>query len=151
MSSCQNLWKPEYLLEIDVIDEQHKGFLEICVEAAHLCERAHKTPLKATGIIRTLYRMRCYAFKHFHTEESLLLKHNYPKLFEHFSYHDEFLRALQGYTSEIHDFLSKGDKGEEGLLTVANRINDYVGNWWGEHILNHDKQYVEFIKDRRGH
>ncbi|MDP3525175.1 MAG: hypothetical protein Q8S27_11390, partial [Hoeflea sp.] len=75
MDASSNLWKPEYLLAIDVIDEQHKGFFEICMRSAMLCEAARTRPIQLEDIIQLIYNMRAYAFRHFFTEETLLLKY----------------------------------------------------------------------------
>ena len=149
MDGPYNLWKPEYLLDIEAIDEQHKGFFDICIKAAQLCEEAANKPLNPADVIRVLYSLRCYAFKHFHTEETLLLKHNYPRIFEHLSLHDDFLHALKTFTAEMQGCLSRKDKSDAELLACTVHLNDYVAKWWGAHILNQDSLYVEFVRDRR--
>jgi len=152
MDGPVNLWKPEYMLDIDVIDEQHKGFFDLCLKAAMLCESARKKPIELHNVIHLIYGMRAYAFKHFHTEETLLLKYGYPKIYGHMSLHDIFLRTLQEFTAELHVELAKTEKaGQDGFLACASHINDYLTNWWGEHILNTDQDYARFLREQRGH
>lgn len=151
MDAPINLWKPEYKLDIDIIDEQHKGFFDLCLNSAMLCEAARNKPIKLADVINLIYNMRAYAFKHFHTEETLLLKYGYPKIYGHISQHDIFLRTLQEFTAELHVEMAKAEKvGPEGFLASANHINGYLTNWWGEHILNTDQDYARFMREQKG-
>jgi len=151
MAAPVNLWKPEYLLDVDVIDEQHKGFFNLCLNSATLCESARNKPIKLADVIHLIYDMRAYAFKHFHTEETLLLKYGYPRIYGHMSQHDLFLRSLQQFTAELHVELAKADKaGQEGFLACATHINEYLATWWGEHILTADQDYAQFLRERKG-
>ena len=38
----------------------------------------------------------------------------------------------------------------EAFLACAGHINDYLINWWGEHILNADQEYAKFIREHKG-
>lgn len=152
MNEPVNLWKPEYMLDIDVIDEQHKGFFDICLKSAMLCESARNRPIQLHDVIHLIYDMRAYAFRHFHTEESLLLKYGYPRIYGHISQHDIFLRSLQEFTAGLHEELAKAKSaGPEGFLACARHINDYLANWWGDHILNTDQDYASFLREHKGH
>ncbi|MBU1042083.1 MAG: hemerythrin family protein [Proteobacteria bacterium] len=152
MNEKVNLWKPEYMLDIDIIDEQHKGFFDLCLKSAMVCESARNKPVKLSDVIRLIYDMRGYAFRHFFTEEALLLKYAYPKIYGHMSQHDIFLRTLQEFTAELHVELAKAEKaGPEGFLACANHINGYLTTWWGEHILNTDQDYARFMRGQKGH
>lgn len=151
MNEKVNLWKPEYMLDIDVIDEQHKGFFDLCLKSAMLCESARNKPVELSDVIHLIYGMRAYAFRHFFTEETLLLKYAYPKIYGHMSQHDIFLRTLQEFTAELHAELAKAEKtGPKSFLACANRINSYLTNWWGEHILNTDQDYARFMREQKG-
>ncbi len=146
-----NLWKPEYLLDIDIIDEQHKSFFDLCLNSAMLCEAARTKPIQLHDLIHVIFNMRAYAFKHFYTEETLLLKYGYPRIYGHASLHDIFLRTLQEFTAELHEHLAKAQTaGPEAFLANATRVNDDLTNWWGEHILTADQDYARHIRERKG-
>jgi len=146
MDSLNNLWKPDYLLNIELIDTQHRGFFDICLTANMLCETGRRSKIQLQELIHILYRMRGYAFKHFHTEEALLLDYNYPKLYTHLRLHDQFLASFQVFTEEIHGHFSENKTPDPAaVLTCAEHINEYVVNWWGDHILTADKEFSEFI------
>jgi hemerythrin len=150
VNEAVNLWKPEYRLDIDTIDEQHKGLFDICLKCATLCEASRTKPIQPQDIIIVTYNMRGYAFRHFQTEELLLLKYRYPKIYEHVCLHDEFLLSLQEFTAELHGLAGAESADQQTFLACANRINDYLANWWGEHILNVDQDYARFIHERKG-
>lgn len=143
-----NLWKPDYMLDIEVIDGQHKEFFQICLKATMLCEAGRKKPIQLSDIIHVLYSMRSYAFKHFHTEETLLLKYKYPNIYEHIALHDQFLASFQTFTADLHGRLSDS-QGQEAVLACAEHINTYVVGWWGEHILNADQDYATYMRSRK--
>jgi len=151
VGESQNLWKPEYMFDIDVIDEQHKGFSEICLKSSMLCEMARTKPIQLPDVIHLIYGMRAYAFKHFHTEETLLLKYGYPKFYDHIRQHDIFLSTMQKFIAELHEHLAKTQSaGQEVFLAYAKHINDYLANWWAEHILNVDQEYMQYIREHKG-
>ena len=150
MAEQVNLWKPTFVLDIKVIDEQHKGFFDLCLSAASLCEAARTKPVEPIDILNIITSMRAYAFLHFHTEEVLLLKYGFPKIYGHISLHDMFLRTLQGFTAELLGFLTTPKTTPEDFLACAGRLNDYLASWWSEHILNADQEYALFIRDCKG-
>lgn len=151
MGASHNLWKPEYMLDIDVIDEQHKGFFEICLKSSMLCEMARTRPVQLENIMKLIYDMRAYAFRHFFTEESLLLKYAYPKFYGHICLHDIYLRKMQQFIAELHEHLAAAQSvGQDGFLDYAKSINEYLANWWGEHILNADQDYAQYIREHKG-
>jgi hemerythrin len=150
MNESVNLWKPEFLLDINVIDEQHKGLFDICLKCALLCEEAKTRAIQLHEVIHVIFSMRTYAFKHFQTEETLLLKYRYPKIYGHVCLHDAFLRSLQAFTAELYGLAKAEHMTQETFLPCANQISDYLTNWWGEHILNADQDYASFIREHKG-
>jgi len=151
MAAPVNLWKPEFMLDIDVIDEQHKGFFDLCLNSAMLCEAARSKPVQLSDAVHLIYGMRAYAFKHFYTEETLLLKYKYPKFYGHICQHDIFLRTLQEVIAELNMHLTKVESaGQDAFLACASHINGYLTNWWGEHILSVDQEYAHYIREHKG-
>ncbi len=72
-------WSDDYLIGIDEIDGQHRGFFD----AAHRlydqilnCEGEH-------GVEEAVAFLRDYAESHFQTEEAFMRKHGYPHLEGH--------------------------------------------------------------------
>ncbi|WP_291329823.1 hemerythrin domain-containing protein [Desulfovibrio sp. UCD-KL4C] len=63
-----NLWKQDYLLDIDTIDEQHKHFFEMTAQIIRLAEKL-RDDNSVEKIIQAVGALRTYAFLHFKTEE----------------------------------------------------------------------------------
>jgi len=158
-----NLWKPEYLLDLDTIDSQHKRFFELCLNLAHLCEPDQGQVVGRKEVIRAIFELRQYAFLHFGTEETLMVKHGYGECLAHFREHDGYLERLRGFVEDVaklsgsaSGIAAKGADAEQGagadkgLLDLARRLADWAAGWWGGHILEHDKQYARVIKEKKG-
>ncbi|MBU1228637.1 MAG: hemerythrin domain-containing protein [Proteobacteria bacterium] len=151
METRVNLWKPEYQLDIEVIDDQHRGFFDLCMKSDMLCEAAQTRPVQLQDLVHLIYAMRAYAFKHFHAEETLLLKYGYPRIYPHIRQHDVFLGKLQEFTAKLNDLLAASPStGQEAFLDSAKGINDYLADWWGRHILSMDLDYASFIREHKG-
>jgi len=150
MQSGTSLWKAEYLLDIDLIDEQHKKFFDICSRVAQLCDTAHRGQVSMGDIIRAIYELRGYAFKHFHSEESLLVKYRYPDMVRHFGEHDQYLDGLRGLTTKLEGFAAQSGKAAStDFLALAGQINGYALNWWEKHIMQSDQRYAAFIRQKK--
>lgn len=151
MDKPVNLWKPEYLLDIEGIDAQHKVFFDICLDISQGIEADKAQAAKMHDIIKMLYTLRAYAFQHFHTEEQLLLKHHYPQIYAHLNLHDNYLRALQGFTKELHTHMSSASEdAAKPFFELALAISAFSADWWGEHILTADTAYAQHIRSRKG-
>ncbi|MBU1247060.1 MAG: hemerythrin family protein, partial [Proteobacteria bacterium] len=150
MSDAYNLWKPEYLLEIGEVDEQHKHFFSLCARLAQMADcQAGKSP-NTQDMIRAVTGLRSYAFFHFHTEETYLAKHAYPKLFVHLKEHDAYLDKIREIVDELMRVCQGEGCRESALLELATVISDWAANWWENHILTHDKGYALYIKGAKG-
>ena len=151
MKGKQTLWKAEYLVAIDVIDEQHKTFFDLCLEIANICDPDGCKDVSAGQVIRAIVGMRSYAFKHFYTEETLMAKYHFPGLYKHTRCHDEFLRDLMNFSSELEAFVKEPDKApEEAFIDLAQRISEYAADWWAKHILEVDTIYAGYVLESKG-
>jgi hemerythrin len=146
-----NLWKPDYALDIESIDEQHKRFFELCSELAQLSEACKEGCASRKELIRNVFELRLYAFKHFHTEEALMVKYNYPRCLEHFREHDSYLERLRGVVGEMEKLPAEdAEGGSPGLTAISAHLSEWAVSWWSEHIMTYDQQYARFIKQSKG-
>lgn len=145
-----NLWKPEYELDVESMDEQHKRFFELCLDLSHLCESRGEGGTDRKKIIRTIFELRIYAFHHFRDEEALMVKYGYRDYLAHLKVHDKYLDKLKGFVGELsHLPPAKAEGSGDILMDLARRLSDWAANWWGSHILEHDKLYAEHLRDRK--
>lgn len=151
MPGNRSSWKPEYRLGIGFIDEQHQQFFDFCDEIRAVCARAVGGGISVREVVRAIVKMRSYAFKHFHAEEMLMVKYDFPGLYAHCRLHDTFLRDLMGFSVELEVYAKEQDQvAREGFLDLAGRIADYTLDWWRTHIRETDTVYAGFIRRQGG-
>lgn len=151
MGEKTSLWKPEYLLDIDVIDQQHKRFLDMCCQVASLVDTAAAgTPLTVGQLLNVVFQLRSYAFKHFGTEEELFVKYAYPGMFEHFRLHDEYVSKASQFFNTLRASGSTPESlVDASFLDTVREFTEFMQVWWSEHILVRDSQYAGFVKSRQ--
>lgn len=123
-------WNDEYSLGIVEIDEQHKKLFElseILNEATEINE-----------IKDILLFLEEYMQFHFNTEESMMRKYNYELIEEHKKLHDDLKEKVTGYI-ELY-FL--------GNYSFIEELEEVVQEWIYEHILEEDRKYKEFFKNK---
>ena len=129
-------WSDDYLIGIDQIDEQHKGFFE----AAH---RLYDYILNCEGekvVEESVAFLRDYADRHFQTEEAFMEKHAFPGLEEHKKCHAAFFDNLDMLIDDLKVF------GPSQHL--ADRALEIAQDWLIEHIAEEDAQYAMYVKER---
>jgi hemerythrin len=119
------------LTSITDIDSQHAHFLKLIENLETLLKRKYlKNELE-----ELIMDISNYARKHFDTEEKYLNKYKYPKKQEHELQHIELL-------SKINIFY-------DGLLysnTNPKDFQDFLLDWFENHLKKQDKQYVDYFK-----
>jgi len=144
-----NIWKSDYILDLDTIDEQHKSFFNLCGKIIQLAEQELTDENGIRDIIRMLGAMRAYAFLHFKTEEELMLKFGFPEYLTHTGFHNIYLQNMMTFEKDFKQLLTKiksGETIEEKMKQFLINMSDYIANWWGTHILQLDTVYAKHIK-----
>ena len=129
------MWKDDFNIGVDVIDDQHKLFLDYvneCYNAA--CRDSQRQVTDAT-----IYDLKVYAADHFLFEEGLMKEKGYPDLENHIKQHMYF-------KSQVAE-LEKAN-AERSKRTVESLLQ-FLREWFLEHILDHDKKLAAFLKQHR--
>ena len=124
------LWRPIYNVNIQEIDDQHKGLIEIINLTTFAKTKNHPEKLK-----EILTKLIEYTHVHFKFEEEHMLKNGYNKLIEHQGQHQVLIKQV----INILEQLKKGDK------EVLENIFSILENWLIKHIKEHDKEYGFFL------
>ncbi|MCK5686669.1 hemerythrin family protein [bacterium] len=130
-------WSDDYVIGIEIIDEQHKKFFRL---AQHFMEDC----LADEGderIKSTLSALGHYSIKHFRTEEALMEKNGYPNLEVHKKMHVEFIEEY----NKLDNLLKEGSHKE----AVVNETLAFLMDWLVEHVVNADGNFAKHIK-RKG-
>ena len=150
--SSVNLWKQEYLLELDVIDDQHKHFFELCGNIIQIAENATCDQESISLVIRALGGLRTYAFLHFKTEEDIMLKFGFPSYLQHTGYHNGYLQKMMqfesGFKALLTDLKKEGMENEL-LRTFLKDVAEFITDWWSVHIVEQDSKYAAHIREKR--
>lgn len=125
-------WSDDYLLGIEVIDQQHRqlfGYFEE-IERAIAEEDSEAVVRVARGLVD-------YAISHNTFEESLMEQANYPDLEAHHKLHETF-------KGRVTEYLKRLDEGSDPFR-VADQVRVYIGLWLISHVKQEDREYVPYV------
>ena len=146
------IWKTEYLLQLDEIDEQHEHFFSLCGDVAYLAETITSKKHSIVPIIKALGVLRGYAFQHFRTEEELMLKFGFPGYLKHTGFHNSYLEKMmffeKGFKALLADTTKEGDEVKM-LRQYLREVSEFTAEWWGTHIQEQDSLYAAHIHEKR--
>lgn len=146
--SKYNLWKPEYVLEVEEIDAQHKKFFTYCGQLIQLADAGPHGEHANAELVNLCFKLRSYAFKHFMDEERMMLNSKFPQAREHVREHDKYLvefLSLIGKENNIYGLNIQG-KFDERSARIAVLVSDFAARWLEEHIYSRDKVLAEHLK-----
>ncbi len=67
-------------------------------------------------------------------------KHSYPDFASHKALHQEFTNTYESYKQRFQK------DGATKKLCIE--VENFLGQWWTQHIGIEDKKYAEFIKNK---
>lgn len=127
-------WSENLKLHIDSIDEQHHRLVSLINELDDAVQANHG----ADVLGKVLEELIDYTKTHFKYEEALLEKHGYPSFPGHKAEHD----ALAEKVVFMQDMFSGGQDLDTDMVL------NFLKVWLQEHILDIDKQYAPFLKEK---
>ncbi|MGE0090620.1 MAG: bacteriohemerythrin [Bacteroidales bacterium] len=125
-------WNDKYLLNISIIDNQHRGFFTLLDEELSRIENPTQKQM-----IELLDKLENYLWNHFSEEERLLEKSGYKDLALHKQQHLYFIQKVNEMKLEL--------SYKNQLL--YNNLIDFMKKWFLAHILHLDKKYQEIVLD----
>ncbi len=134
------VWNDKYLVHIRKVDEQHRALFTTAAKLYRLL-LGHEDISQVDKLFSDLVRQ---TIVHFQTEEQLMQTHAYPDLTRHKSLHDILLQQLKDMqcsqqTMQSMHFVQPWIE----RLEVA----DFLSGWLGNHILDEDSKYGDFLRD----
>ncbi|MCL2000171.1 MAG: bacteriohemerythrin [Planctomycetes bacterium] len=127
-------WKPEYELEIPILDEHHRAIVATINSLHHALQNKHDESVLApiVGMIHEYTRI------HFEIEEGYLGKINFPEMKHHHSLHIELLHKLS-------------ETGNKSIWDQdAQRFMAFLKNWWIDHICTEDLVFRDYLLTMNG-
>lgn len=130
------VWSEALELKIDIIDKQHKEIFEEINKLIGSFEEGKEQ--------EQAYEVLCfiedYVNKHFLMEEFYLKKYEYREFNEHSQMHRAFSKQLTDYKTHFR---------RSGITKMAAiEMNNFLVEWWNNHIIKVDSRYVEWISTK---
>lgn len=120
-------WKEEYSVGVALLDDQHKGLIE-------LINRLNSTPEDTDVAVWVFEELESYTKEHFSAEERLMRKADYS----HFKQHRREHRNFEQWLSAVRQSYGMGQLQPDELGGV---VSEFLKNWLVEHILSSDMAY----------
>ena len=124
-------WKKDYSVNIDIIDEQHKKFLDIM---NLLIDTINENDC-SQRVADIFFSLAYYAEHYFINEEIMFKNYQYPNLTQHKEVHNKFIMRIIQFQKEF----------EQDKENVCEELLQYLEDWFKEHILDYDKQASDFL------
>jgi len=125
-------WTEKIALGIQVIDDQHKGLVDII----NLLYSAFKEGKAKKEIKQILKDLVSYTSYHFGTEEKYFKEYNYEFTNEHISEHRKLVDQVVDFQKQM----------EAGSVTLTYDVMTFLKEWLENHILLSDKKYVPWLQ-----
>jgi hemerythrin len=127
-------WNETFSVKIDSIDAQHKkliGMINAFYDSANRADNKEK-------LIALISEMKEYTHYHFTTEEKYMKQYTFSGYGVHKLEHDQFIAKV----------LEFENKAKNSKLFLSLEVTSFLKSWILNHILEMDKQYSDFLKNR---
>ena len=126
-------WDSKYSVNVSMIDEEHKKFIDIINKAADI----QKYDNNSRAITEILIEMTTYAQEHFRTEETYMLNFEYYDYKSHIDEHNNFSKKISNYCSKLMN----------RDLEVIDRVLEDLKQYLVNHIQVTDKKYADCFNE----
>lgn len=127
-------WKAEYSVGIGEIDDQHKQLVAMVNDI-------HEAMAEGKGrdiLGEILTKLITYTKQHFASEEALMEKHGFPDFPAHKVSHAKMTKRVLELQKEF----------EQSDVKHSIEVARFLQQWLNKHILETDKQYSSFLKNK---
>jgi len=131
-------WDDTFVLGIEEIDTQHQSIVEHFANFSKAVQDGSGKEILA----EMAHFLVEYATLHFATEERYMQQYGYPRIEEQRSEHAEFSRDAQELVTRIQE------EGASREMAIA--LTGKMVRWVIQHVRNHDRDMVNFVKARMG-
>jgi len=127
-------WRSDFSVGVTQVDEQHRKLIDLLNTLFDAMKRGKGRDLLG-GVLKELIDYTVY---HFNTEEQLFEKYDYPEFKQHKREHDAF-------TQKVIDFNVAYTSGQK---TITIDVLDFLTEWLRNHILQSDKKFGPFLRNK---
>ena len=138
MSNRYIKWEDKYNTGYKRIDDQHIELIEIANDLYDYLEHKDSKDEELKNAFKNALKKTVdYIDYHLHYEEKIMHAIKYDKLLDHSKYHREF-------TNEIYNYVKLYENGSSDSI---NSLLKYLKEWFLNHILKTDKEFVREMKN----
>jgi hemerythrin len=124
----------KYSVGVSKIDSEHKKFIDT-INKAILVDQNSNNP--EAEVVEVLNEMKEYAETHFATEETYMVKFNYPDYENHRKEHQAFIIETMAFF----------DKITNSNRQLISEILEHLKSWLVNHIQDTDTMYISCFKE----
>ena len=132
MDEDSAVWSDDYLVNFDIIDNQHKELVRMTNDLFEGCKMG--STAADVAFVKTIRDAVEYAQTHFFTEEKYMKMSGYPELVIHKKEHDSFVAEV-----------AKAVQSFEGGTAEPMALARFLKNWLFTHIAQTDKKFAPFL------
>ncbi len=126
------VWKDEYNVGVNIIDDQHKKLLDIINELKIINNNN-----SCKEHVSNIFFQIAYLIDHYFIKEEIYFKDcKYPNLDQHKTSHNLFIDRIIQFQKDV----------EAKKPDLCVEIYYFLEDWFNEHILKYDKEAVEYLK-----
>lgn len=125
------VWKDEYSVGLDSIDQQHKKLLGLINQLQTAVDYSTGEEFEREA----LDELVDYTKTHFTYEEGLMEQNDYPDFVPHKAQHEAMIK-------KVEEVLAEYEKDHD---TAMRNAADYLKEWLINHINGTDKQYSSYL------
>ena len=130
-------WTPEISVGDEKIDGQHQRLLgQVNTLLSYIVSEKNDAI-----VIDAVSFLDKYISEHLAYEEQYMTEHKYPDIENHIKYHKDFIEHYKTFKERLNAGVSRE--------SLALDIEQYIGNWWLDHIGKEDKKYADFVKEHK--
>ncbi|WP_286266845.1 bacteriohemerythrin [Thalassotalea atypica] len=133
-SNKEMLWKEEYSVGVDVLDNDHKKLISLLNQFTTAYDYAMSEEYEREA----LNDLVNYTKHHFQREEELMANAQYPDLENHKKQHVVMIEQV-GKFVELYN-----EQGHDSM----NEISTFLTNWLINHIQGTDQEYTEHLNSK---
>lgn len=129
------IWDESFVLGIDEIDQQHRSIVEHFEKFSAAIQEGCASEL----LLEMATFLAGYAKEHFATEERYMVQYQYPRIAEQHQEHAVFMSDTEELLKRIvHEGASR---------EIAADLAGKLVRWIIQHIRNHDRDMVKYVKE----
>lgn len=127
-------WTDKFSVDVKTFDEQHKNLINLINDLYDAMKLG-----KGNQILGKIFdSLIDYTKNHFNDEEEVMRKVFYPEYLNHKSEHVKL-------TDKVLEYKKKFENNE---ILISVDLLGFLRDWLTNHIMNTDKKYGEFFKNK---